>query len=108
MSDKGKYIKKILTQKRKEKLGINQQNRCQASERVSLLNQTKVRITTKGKGSINMHLKKVGITMNITMASSLALRARKHLCFFVSKAREKSKLGIIIIIGQSTFSKRKL
>ena len=84
-------------QERKEELGINQQNHFQTSERVSLLNLTKVRITTKGNGSMNMNMKKGGITMNITMASSLALQARKHLCFFMSTAREKSELSIIII-----------
>ena len=91
-------IRKILTQERKEKLRINQQNLFQTSERVSLLNLTKVRITTKGNGSMNMNMEKGGITMNITMASSLALRARKHLCFFVSTAGEKIELGIIITI----------
>ena len=44
MSDK-KNIQKILIQERKEKLGINQQNCFQTSERGSLLNLTKVRTT---------------------------------------------------------------
>ena len=91
-------IPKILTQERKEKFRINQQNLFQTSERVSLLNLTKVRITIKGNGSMDMNMEKGGITMNITMASSLALRARKHLCFFVSTAGEKIELGIIITI----------
>ena len=86
-------------QERKEELGINQQNHFQTSERASLLNLTKVRITTKGNGSMNMNMEKGGITMNITMASSMALQARKHLCFFMSTAREKSELSIIIIIS---------
>ena len=34
-----------------------------------------------------------------TFASSLALQARKHLSFFVSTAREKSELDIILIIS---------
>ena len=46
---------------------MNQQNRFQTSKRRSLLNLTKVRITTKGNGSMNMNMEKGGITMNITM-----------------------------------------
>ena len=57
----------MLTQERKEKLGINQQNRFQISGRGSLLNLTKVRITTKGNGSMNKNMEKGRITMNITM-----------------------------------------
>ena len=52
---------------RKEKLGINQQNHFQTSGRGSLLNLTKVRITTKGNGSINMNIEKGDITINIMM-----------------------------------------
>ena len=50
MSDKRKY------KERQEKLGINQQNRFQTSGRGGLLNLTKVRITTKGNGSMNMNI----------------------------------------------------
>ena len=64
MRYKRKYIKK-LTQERKEKLEINQQNRFQTRGRESLLNLTKVRITTKGNESMNMNMEKGGITMNI-------------------------------------------
>ena len=52
---------------RKEKLRINQQNHFQTSGRGSLLNLTKVRITTKRNGSMNMNMEKGDITMNITM-----------------------------------------
>ena len=38
----------MLTQERKEKLGINQQNRFKANGRGTLLNLRKVNITTKG------------------------------------------------------------
>ena len=65
MSDKRKYIKN--TQKRKEKLGINQQNRFQTSEKGSLLNLTKVRIKTRGNGSVNMNIEKGSVTINIMM-----------------------------------------
>ena len=65
MTDKRKYIKN--TQKRKEKLGINQQNRFQTSEKGSLLNLTNVRIKTRGNGSMNMNIEKGGATMNIMM-----------------------------------------
>ena len=61
------YIKKILTQEIKEKLEINQQNRFQTSGTGSLLNLTKVRITTKRNRSMNMNIKKGGITIDITM-----------------------------------------
>ena len=64
MRYKRKYIKK-LTQERKEKLEINQQNRFQTRGRGSLLNLPKVRITTKGNESMNMNMEKGGITMNI-------------------------------------------
>ena len=64
MRYKRKYIKK-LTQERKEKLEINQQNRFQTRGRGSLLNLTKVRITTKGNESMNMNMEKGDITMNI-------------------------------------------
>ena len=74
-------IKTIHTQERKEELGINQQNPFQISENGSLLNLTKVWITTKENGSMNMNTEKGGI---------IALRARKHLSFFVSSAEEKS------------------
>ena len=57
MRDKGKYIKNPYAGKKK-KLGINQRNRFQASGRGSLLNLTKVRITTKGNGSMNMNMEK--------------------------------------------------
>ena len=60
-------IYKILTQERKEKLGINQQNSFQTSGRGSLLNLTKVHITTKGNRSMNMNMEKGGITMNNTI-----------------------------------------
>ena len=59
--------KKSLHRKKKEKLGINQQNRFQTSGRGSLLNLRKVCITTKGNGSVNINMEKGGITMNITM-----------------------------------------
>ena len=57
---------------RKEKLGINQQNHFQTWKRKldgrgSLLNLTKVRITTNGNGSINMNIEKGDITINIMM-----------------------------------------
>ena len=58
MSDKRKYIKKSFTQERKEKLEINQQDRFQTIGRGSLLNLTKVRIATKGNGSMNMNMEK--------------------------------------------------
>ena len=61
------YIKKILTQEIKGKLEINQQNRFQTSGTGSLLNLTKVRITTKRNRSMNMNIKKGGITIDITM-----------------------------------------
>ena len=64
MRYKRKYIKK-LTQERKEKLEINQQNRFQTRGRGSLLNLTKVRITNKGNESMNMNMEKGDITMNI-------------------------------------------
>ena len=67
MSDNRKYIKEILTQQRKEKLGINQQNRFQTIGKGSLLNLIKVCITTRGNGSINMNMEKGGITINFTM-----------------------------------------
>ena len=67
MSDKKKYIKKILKQERNEKLGTNKQNRFQTIGRGSLLNLIKVCITTRGNGSINMNMEKGGITMNFTM-----------------------------------------
>ena len=47
--------------KRKEKLGINQQDRFQTNGRGSWLNLTKVRMTTKGNGSMNMNMQKGGI-----------------------------------------------
>ena len=59
--------KKSLHRKKKEKLGINQQNHFQTSGRRSLLNLRKVCITTKGNGSVNINMEKGGITMNITM-----------------------------------------
>ena len=52
-------------QERKENLGINLQNRFQISRRGSLLNLTKVCITTKGNGSMNMSMEKGSIAMNI-------------------------------------------
>ena len=60
-------IQKILRQDRKEKLGINQQNRFQTSGRGSLPNLIKVRIITKGNGSMNMNIEKGRIIINITM-----------------------------------------
>ena len=98
MTDKRKY-RKILTQEKKEKLGIKPTKLC-------MLNLRKVRITTKGNGSVNMNMGKGSIAMNIMMtlipilkfASSMALQARKHLCLFVSTAGEKSEFGIIIVI----------
>ena len=57
MSDKRNYAKNPYAGK-KEKLGINQQNRFQTSGRRSLLNLTKVHITAKGNGSVNMNMEK--------------------------------------------------
>ena len=45
-----------------------------------------------------MNMEKGDIRMNIMMASSLVLPARKYLCFFVSTSIEKSKLGIKLLI----------
>ena len=42
-------------------------NRFQTGGRGSLLNLTKVRITTKGNGSMNMNMEKGSITVNILM-----------------------------------------
>ena len=67
MRDKRKYIKKVLTQERKEKVGINQQNCSQTNGRANLLNLTKVHIIIKGNGSVNMIMEKGAIIMNITM-----------------------------------------
>ena len=53
MSDKRKYVKNPYAVK-KEKLRINQQNGFQTSGKGSLLNLTKVRITTRGNGSMNI------------------------------------------------------
>ena len=49
-----------------EKHGINQQNHFQTCGKGSLLNLTKVRITTKGNGSMNINIEEVGIIRNIT------------------------------------------
>ena len=57
MSDKRKYTKNPYAGKKK-KVGINQQTRFQTSGRGSLLNLTKVRIITKGHGSMNMNMEK--------------------------------------------------
>ena len=51
----------------RKKLVINQQNRFQTRGRGSLLNMTKVRITTKGNRSMDIKMEKGGIIMNITM-----------------------------------------
>ena len=51
----------------RKKLVINQQNRFQTRGRGSLLNMTKVRITTKGNRSMNMNMEKGSVAMNITM-----------------------------------------
>ena len=96
MSDKKNIPKKPYAGKNK-KFGINQRNRFQTRERESFLNLAKVHIINQGKWINEMDIEKGGITMNITLASSLALPARKYLCFFVSTAGEKSELGIIII-----------
>ena len=53
--------------RRKEKLGINQENRSLTSGRGSLLNPTKVRITIEGNGSTNINMEKGGIIINVTM-----------------------------------------
>ena len=59
-----KICKKILTQERKEKLGINQQNCSQTSGSGSLLNLVKVCITIKGIGSMKTNMEKSGIMTN--------------------------------------------
>ena len=66
LSDRRKYIKKTCAGK-KTKLGINKQKRFQTNGRGSLLNLTKVQITTKRNGSMNLNMEKGGIKMNITM-----------------------------------------
>ena len=58
-------------QETNEKHGINQQNHFETCGRGSLLNLTKVRITTKGNGSMNIKMEKVGIIRNITMMTMI-------------------------------------
>ena len=67
ISDKKNIYIKNSYAGNKKKLEINQQNRFQTSGTGSLLNLTKVRITTKRNRSMNMNIKKGGITIDITM-----------------------------------------
>ena len=67
INDKIKYIKNPYTGKKKEKLGIEQQNCFQTNGRGSLLNLTKICITNKGNGSMDINIEKGSIIMNITM-----------------------------------------
>ena len=66
MNDKRKYMKDCCSGK-KRKAWNKPAKPFPNKWKRSLLNLIKVRITTKGNGSMNMNMKKGGITMNITM-----------------------------------------
>ena len=65
--ERQKKINKKSLRRKKRKALKSQQNCSQTNARGSLLNLTKVRVTTKGNGSTNMNIKKGGIIVNITM-----------------------------------------
>ena len=54
-------------EERKEKLRTDQQIHFQTNGRESLLNLTKICITTKGNGSVDINIENGSIIMNITM-----------------------------------------
>ena len=62
-------------------------------------NLTKVRITTKGNGSVSMNMEKGGITMNIMMMTltSMTMTLNKFLSIETETKQQKSGL----YVGQS-------